>query len=1764
MKLRWKTLFIIGIMVISVLLVLMFVYNLLMLNGVGAMEQKDTRREAEIIVDSVEHELEDLDATTADYAAWDDTYTFVQDGNLDYINLNLMDATFVNLRLNIMLFVNSTNQVVFGKAFDLQNETELPFPQGLTQHLVDNVLLLSHNTTASSMKGAIAIVEGPLLIASRPILTSQREGPIRGTLITGRFLDSVEMNRLYHAVHLPLVLQIVGHPWISSDFQEAYASLSKEEPIFVSTLSRETIAGYALFEDIYGNPISIVRIDLPRDNYAQGVTGVVNFVFALAAVGAIFAVVTMLLLEKFVISRLSRLSRDVQSIGKKPDSVARVSVAGTDELSDLSGEINKMLSRLAYTEEKLKEERDRVQEYLDIAGVMIVALDVNGKITLLNRKGCEILECTIEKALGKSWFDTFIPARNRHQNSEIFQSLMNGELIVGSLEYNENLVLTLSGKERLIAWHNVVIHNPSGQIIGTLSSGSDITGLKQAEKALYDSESRFRRITENMLDIVSQTDMSGIFQYVSPSTKRVLGYEAEEMLRKSILDFVHPGDVAKVTNAIQESVNACSWGKMEFRYRHADGHYLWLETIGNFLCNDKGKPVGAVFNSRDVTERKQMEIKLQHTTKRLETLLTTASEGIVTADVAENITFANKAFADIVGYEDKELVGRNFRQLLDEEGFKRIKEETELRQKGETSRYELRFYRKNGEYRTVQLSASPLWNDVGTYVGSLGIVTDMTERKYLEQALQESNTLLRQITDNMFDMVSLTDAENIYRYVSPSAKRTLGYEPKDLLGKTIFDFLHPDDCKRVSEAVEATTRTRSSGNIEYRYRHADGHYLWLEGASNVILDDKGQIIGAVLSSHDISERKRIDEELQKSQQKFEKLFDSNPEAAAFVDANDHVLEINPRFTEVFGYSSEEAKGKTLDDLIVPEEKKEEARTLTKESLSGYVFHETVRRTKNGLQIPVFMSAAPITIENQLTGCVVSYRDITDRKDMEERLRVSEEKFRGIAERSFDAIAIVDMKGTITYASPSVGKVLGYPQNEVMDKSFLEYFSPAKLSDATQLFAGLAQGKNLEGLQLELSKIDGTMATVEINASPIILNGEVAGIQAVFRDITERRRMEKALMESEEKYRLIFENVNDVVFAYDSEFVVLSVSPSVEKTLGYKPEELVGKKVQELNVLAPESLETASKNALHVLEGERISPSVYEFVKKDGTKGFGEITSSPLIREGKIIGVIAVARDITERRQMEEEIRESEEKLKQFLEFAPDAIYVTDINGVFLDGNKQAEIMTGYSKKELVGKSIVEAGLLPEEHVSKAIELIQKSMNEQKTGPDEMELIRKDGSRIWVEISSMPVKRGDRIEVLGIARDTTDRKRIENALREAEEKTRNILQSSPDAIVVTDLNGTMIDCNQEALKLAGVSTKEEFLGKNTFDLISPRDHEKSMKNMEMLLERGTIRDFEFTLIAKNGREFPAEVSMSLMCDHTGEPKYFVATLKDITERKEMLRKLEEYSQQLEDMVEKRTKQLKEAQEQLVKAERLAAIGQVAAMVGHDLRNPLTGIKGATYYLKTRLVQKMDAKSKEMVELIERDVEYSNKIITDLMDYSREIRLEFFKTSPKSIMNETLSVIQVPESVKVLDLTQDSIQITLDIDKMKRVFANLTKNAIDAMPRGGKITISSRESGGNVEFIFKDTGTGIAKEIVEKIWTPFFTTKAKGMGLGLAICKRVIEAHGGRIFVESIVGEGTTFTIILPVEPKTKEEGGEKVWVNLPESLSSTMTKASEKS
>ncbi len=251
-----------------------------------------------------------------------------------------------------------------------------------------------------------------------------------------------------------------------------------------------------------------------------------------------------------------------------------------------------------------------------------------------------------------------------------------------------------------------------------------------------------------------------------------------------------------------------------------------------------------------------------------------------------------------------------------------------------------------------------------------------------------------------------------------------------------------------------------------------------------------------------------------------------------------------------------------------------------------------------------------------------------------------------------------------------------------------------------------------------------------------------------------------------------------------------------------------------------------------------------------------------------------------------------------------------------------------------------------------------------------------------------------------------------------------------------------------------------------------------------------------------------------------------------------KKLEEYSQGLELTIEARTQELKEAHERLLKAERFAAIGELAGMVGHDLRNPLTSIKNAAYYLSRKQNSTADLKTREMFTVIDKSVDHANKIIDNLLEYSREINLEIEECSPKSLIDYVLLMIRMPKEIKIQDRTDDEPTIWIDTNKIERVFLNILKNAIDAMPQGGILEIRSCQTGDSVEFSFADTGAGMSEQTLSKLFTPLFTTKAQGMGFGLAICKRIVTAHGGKITVESTLGKGTTFTVTLPIEQKLK--------------------------
>ena len=291
----------------------------------------------------------------------------------------------------------------------------------------------------------------------------------------------------------------------------------------------------------------------------------------------------------------------------------------------------------------------------------------------------------------------------------------------------------------------------------------------------------------------------------------------------------------------------------------------------------------------------------------------------------------------------------------------------------------------------------------------------------------------------------------------------------------------------------------------------------------------------------------------------------------------------------------------------------------------------------------------------------------------------------------------------------------------------------------------------------------------------------------------------------------------------------------------------------------------------------------------------------------------------------------------------------------------------------------------------------------------------------------------------------------------------------------------------------------------------------------------------------------------------------AALKtEITERKQMEREIQQKNKQLETQNEElraaedelrraneelqaANEELKETHEQLVRSEKLAAIGQLAGGVGHELRNPLGAIKNAAYYvrgklLKDKLAQK-EPRVMEFLDIMDEEIATSNKIINDLLNFARTGKPALSAASMESVIDSTLSRLTIPENISVTKkLAANLPQVEIDVDQMRQVMVNLITNAVQAMPEGGELTISALQKKKALEIMITDTGSGIPKEVIGKIFDPLFTTKAKGIGLGLAVCKSIIDNHQGSISASSQVGKGTTFTIKLPLDT-TRTEGGQ---------------------
>ncbi len=723
---------------------------------------------------------------------------------------------------------------------------------------------------------------------------------------------------------------------------------------------------------------------------------------------------------------------------------------------------------------------------------------------------------------------------------------------------------------------------------------------------------------------------------------------------------------------------------------------------------------------------------------------------------------------------------------------------------------------------------------------------------------------------------------------------------------------------------------------------------------------------------------------------------------------------------------------------------------------------------------------------------------------------------------------------------------------------------------SEFVAPIRSGEILLGaLNVESDHVDAFDASdtrmIQSVADIISLGLETARLyREAQQEIAERRLAEQGLLESETSYRGLFNSVTEGILIQNQQGRFLDVNPGALRMYGYHREFFIGKLAASLGAPGKNDMVNFDRAFQKALGGE---PQQFEFW---GLRSNGEIFPEELLlSKGIYFGqeiVIALAHDITERKQVEETLRLNERKYRNLFNNSEVGMFRTRLDGSeTLDFNEKYLEILGYTYDEAKGRPSVDlwADKLERDR------MVQLLKTQGHVTDFEFVLVTKQGEQRTCITSLHLYPDQDILE--GSIQDITERKQTQMLqkavyqIASAAETTRSLDELYPQihqiissVMPAENFYITLFDEAENLLRfpyfkdaadeplVAGLQPGK---GLTAYVLRTGKSLLCTQAVHDELERQGEVKLLGVASAIWLGVPLTVEgktIGVMVVQHYTDPNAYgereqhmleYVSTQVAIAiDRKRAEQKVKEYSERLEEMVEERTRELRQAQEKLLLQEKLAVLGQLAGGVGHELRNPLGVINTSIYYLK--MVQPdASEKVRQHLDMIEHEVQNADKIISDLLDFARVVSSDRQPVSVSELVKHTLERFPLPGTVKgMLDIPVELPLVFADPRQLEQVLGNLTVNACQAMPGGGKLTISAVKMDKLVAITLKDTGTGITPENLSKIFEPLFTTKVKGIGLGLPVSRKLVEANGGRIEVNSQVGLGSTFTVYLPAQDK----------------------------
>jgi two-component system, sensor histidine kinase and response regulator len=1044
-----------------------------------------------------------------------------------------------------------------------------------------------------------------------------------------------------------------------------------------------------------------------------------------------------------------------------------------------------------------------------------------------------------------------------------------------------------------------------------------------------------------------------------------------------------------------------------------------------------------------------------------------------------------------------------------------------------------------------------------------------------DRKLRESERWLATTLRSIGDAVITTDSCGRITYMNPVAEQLTGWTQAESLTQELTAVCClVDESTGIREANPAL-RSVQDGVASPRMNHCavvarDGTRTSVEHIASPIKDNKGAIHGSVLVLRDITARRKSEESLKESEERFRTLADNIPQLAWMTDDTGWVFWLNKRWFDYTGTTLEESKGRGWYNLHHPDHVERVTEKFRLALEYDQSWEDTFPlRGKDG-QYRWFLSRAfPIKdAEGKVTRWFGTNTDITEQREVEGALRESRATLEAALGSMTDAISISDAEGRLMEFNDAFAAFHRFNSKSECLKTLGEYpeifeefmpngeVAPLDMWAVPRALRG-ETGTNTEYI-IRRKDTDETWVG-SYSFSPIRgKDGAIVGSVVVARDITESKRAEEELRVQKAYFQHLFENSPEGIVILDCRDCIVEVNREFQEMFGFSIDEIRGKNIND--VLVPSSLMQEAESMSEVVHHDQVVQFESIRRRKDGKSLDVSVLGSPIVMEGTNVGCYAIYRDITERKRSEEQLL----MLSRAVEQSPASIVITDVQGNIEYVNARFVQGSGYSAEEALGHNprILQSGTEPRDKYARLWATIT-------TGGEwrgEFLNKKKNGELYWEFASISPIKNRDGVakHYLAVKEDITESKKAAEQLAQERNLLRTLIDNLPDYIYVKDDHCRFMIANVAQLDVLGESNPEAVIGKTDLDYFPTAYASQSMSMEQEILRTGELLvNHEEPFPGSGDEQRWVQTTKVPLRDSKGKIIGLVGLSHDITRRKRAEREMSMYAEQLlkaKSKAEEQTRRLEEqavelakTREQALEASRLKS--EFVANMSHEIRTPMNGVIGMTGLL---LDTKLTEEQREYTEIIRRSGEALLSIINDILDFSKieagKLSLEIIDFDLRAVFEESVDMVVRTAHEKNLELVCDFNEqlpsaVHGDPGRLRQVILNLLGNAVK-FTEAGEISLEASlesESGDDVvvRFGIRDTGIGIDRERRLRLFQSFSqadgstTRKYGGTGLGLAISKQLVEMMGGTISVESMPGQGSEFWFTVHLKKQARE-------------------------